>query len=189
MVVIMGWGDGKSKDLGEVAPTTCPQCRNDVFLHEVQSEKQFSLYFIPLGSYNKNRYLLCPICQFGVPLQPGDEAASNNMRAATAVYRRGTVDPSYYRNTVDQFWQRVGRGPNGAALLRAPATIPATSGRPGQPNATPAAAAGRSAPAGAGADAHGPNFAEQIKSLAKLHDDGVLTDAEFAAAKRRVMEQ
>ena len=180
MVVIMGWGDGKSKDLGEVAPTTCPQCHNDVFLHEVQSEKQFSLYFIPLGSYSKNRYLLCPVCHFGVPLQPGDQAAAGNMRAATAVYRRGTVDPSYYRNTVDQFWLRVGRGPNGAPLLRAPATIPSSARGPGPP---PAAAA----PSVPGSS--GPTLAEQIKGLAELHADGVLNDAEFAAAKRRVMDQ
>jgi len=181
MVVIMGWGDGKSKDLGEVAPTTCPQCHNDVFLHEVQSEKQFSLYFIPLGSYSKNRYLLCPICHFGVPLQPGDQAAASNMRAATAVFRRGTVDPSYYRNTVDQFWLRVGRGPNGAPMLSAPATIPSVGGLAAQPSAAVAAA---NVPERAG-----PNLAEQIKRLAELHDGGVLTDAEFAAAKRRVMDQ
>ncbi len=180
MVVIMGWGDGKSKDMGEVAPTTCPQCHNDVFLHEVQSEKQFSLYFIPLGSYSKNRYLLCPICHFGVPLRPEDQAATSNMRAATSVYRHGRVDASYYRTTVDQFWTRVGRGPNGAQMLRAPATIPAARGVAAQPTGVAAA----NVPTRAG-----PNLAEQIKSLAELHDGGVLTDAEFAAAKRRLMDQ
>ncbi len=181
MVVIFGWGDGKSKDLGEVAPATCPQCHNDVFLHEVESEKQFSLYFIPLGSYKKNLYLLCPICQFGVQLRPEDKLTVGNMRAATSVYRRGRVDPSHYRATVDQFWTRVGRSPNGAQMLRAPATIPSVGGVRAQPS-TPAAAANVPTPAG-------PNLAEQIRSLSELHDGGVLTDAEFAAAKRRVMDQ
>ena len=74
MVVIFGFGDGRSKDLGEVAPATCPNCHNDVFLHEVQSEQQFSLYFVPLSSYNRNEYLLCPICHsastFGPKTRP-----------------------------------------------------------------------------------------------------------------------
>ena len=51
MVVIMGWGDARARDRGEVAPATCPKCHNYVFMHEVHSEKQFSLYFVPLSSY------------------------------------------------------------------------------------------------------------------------------------------
>ncbi len=32
MVVVFGWGTGEAQDLGEVAPTTCPNCHNEVFL-------------------------------------------------------------------------------------------------------------------------------------------------------------
>ena len=35
MVVIFGWGGGQAKDLGEIAPTTCPNCHNHVFLHHI----------------------------------------------------------------------------------------------------------------------------------------------------------
>ena len=42
MVVIMGWGGGDTKDLGEVAPASCPNCHNQVFLHQLHSTKQFS---------------------------------------------------------------------------------------------------------------------------------------------------
>ena len=68
MVLIMGWGGGRTRDLGPVAPATCPNCHNDVYLHQVRSDKQFSLYFVPLASYGNNEYLACPICQHGMAL-------------------------------------------------------------------------------------------------------------------------
>jgi hypothetical protein len=170
MVVVFGWGDGRSKDLGEVAPTTCPNCHNDVYLHEVQSEKQFSLYFIPLGSYQRNHYMLCPICQFGVPLSAENLDAVSRMRAATAVYRRGKVDAAYYMKTVTQFWAQVGRGPNGTQVLDAPET----GARPERAAAQPAQVAS-------------PNLAQQLRELSRLREEGVLDEAEFAAAKRRLI--
>ena len=35
MVLIFGFGSGQPRDLGEVAPTTCPNCHNEVYLHHV----------------------------------------------------------------------------------------------------------------------------------------------------------
>lgn len=71
MVVIFGWGAGRAQDFGEVAPTTCPVCHNDVFLHHLKSEKSFSLYFIPLATYGSDEYLVCPICHNGLQLDLG----------------------------------------------------------------------------------------------------------------------
>ena len=42
MVVIFGWGAGEARDLGEVAPLVCPNCHNQVFLHQIHSEKPVS---------------------------------------------------------------------------------------------------------------------------------------------------
>ena len=55
MVLIFGWGAGQAQDFGEVAPTTCPVCHNEVFLHHVKSDKSFSLYFIPLATLRLGR--------------------------------------------------------------------------------------------------------------------------------------
>lgn len=171
MVIIFGWGSGKAKDLGEVAPTVCPNCRNDVFLHEVRSDKQFSLYFVPIASYGGDEYLVCPICQHGLQIRPEHKNAVNNMRSATASYRRGRVPDDYYRQTVDQFWGFLGVNPNGQRVLGTPTTVPAPSSS--------------AAPAGG---AEGPNLAEQLKSLGELRDQGALTEQEFAAAKKRLLE-
>ena len=71
MVIIFGWGSGQAKDLGPAAPAICPNCHNDVYMHHVRSNKQFSLFFVPLGSYGSNEYLACPICQHALQIGPG----------------------------------------------------------------------------------------------------------------------
>ena len=177
MVVIMGWGDARAKDRGEVAPATCPKCHNDVFMHEVHSEKQFSLYFVPLSSYGGKEYLLCPICHFGLALQPGHKPTVDKMRAATAVYRRGRVPAEGYRGTVDQFWAVLGRDNRGRQVLTTP---PSLGGAPlaSQPMAV-AAPSPQPGPA--------PDLASKLADLGKLRADGVLTEAEFTAAKKRLL--
>jgi len=170
MVVVFGWGDARAKDRGEIAPAKCPQCHNDVFMHQVHSEKQFSLYFIPMSSYGGKEYLVCPICHFGLQIQQGHKTTVDKMRAATSVYRRGRVAADSYRHTVDQFWAVMGRNNHGQQVLAAPASL-------GQAAVAPAAAA------------PGPttDMASQLAELGKLHAAGTLTDAEFAAAKRRLL--
>jgi hypothetical protein len=173
MVVIFGWGGGNTKDLGEVAPTTCPRCRNQVFLHHVKSDKQFSLYFIPLATYAADEYLLCPICRAGLQFRPEHRLAVTNMTSATRMFRGGRLPLPSYQREVARFWAQLGIDDRGAQVLHGSPTIPppATAG----PQATPGAPVG------------GPSLAEQLGGLARLRDDGVLTEEEFAAAKRRLL--
>ena len=171
MVVIMGFGGGRAQDLGPVAPAVCPNCHNDVFLHHIRSDKQFSLYFVPLASYGGNEYLACPICQHGLQLPPEQRAAAANMRAATASFRQGRVPEAYYRQTVDAFWAHMGVNPNGQQVVRGSnAALP-----PPEPATTASAATG-------------PTLAQQLKGLGELRDQGTLTQEEFAAAKKRLLE-
>jgi len=172
MVVIFGWGSGRAKDLGEVAPTTCPNCHNEVFLHEVKSDKQFSLYFVPIASYGGDQYLVCPTCQHGLQIRPDQRVAVDNMRAATASFRRGRVPEAYYRQTVEQFWASLGVNANGQRVLGTPSNVP-------PPPAT----------AAPGGGTNGPTLAEQLKGLGELREQGVLTEQEFAAAKKRLLNR
>jgi uncharacterized protein YbaR (Trm112 family) len=172
MVIIFGWGSGEAQDLGEVAPVVCPNCHNDVFLHDIKSEKRVSLFFVPLASYGTNEYLACPICRHGVEVRPEHRGAIDRMRAATKLYRRGQLLESFYRPQVVQFWRRVGIAPTGEQVIQAAATIPA-----------PAVS---SAPTQGAAQA--PSVADQLSSYAKLHADGVLTDEEFSAIKRQLLD-
>ena len=164
MVVIFGWGGGEAQDLGEIAPTTCPNCHNQVFLHHIRSQKHVSLYFVPITNYGTNEYLACPICRHGIHIGPQQHQALASMRAATALYRRGGLADGAYRATAERFWAGLGVVPAGAPSLRATETIPP--------------------PATARAE---PSLAEQLDDLAKLHNDGILTDGEFGAAKRRLL--
>ena len=167
MVLIFGWGAGKAQDFGEVAPTICPICRNEVFLHQVKSDKSFSLYFIPLASYGSDEYLVCPICHNGLQVDPAKRPAVGRMRAATASFRRRAMTIAAYQPMVDQFWRELGIDPSGAQVLRSASTVPPP---------VDSAAAATSA------------LAKRLEGLGKLHAEGVLTDEEFAAAKRRLLE-
>jgi uncharacterized protein YbaR (Trm112 family) len=167
MVLIFGWGAGKAEDFGEVAPTTCPICHNEVFLHHVKSDKSFSLYFIPLASYGSDEYLVCPICHNGLQVDPAKRPAVGRMRAATRAFRNRTMTLEAYQPTVDLFWRELGVDTSGAQVLHGASTVPAP--------ADPAQAAAVA-------------LARRLEGLGKLHAEGVLTDEEFAAAKRRLLE-
>jgi len=175
MVVIFGWGGGSTKDLGEVAPTTCPRCRNQVFLHHVKSDKQFSLYFVPLASYGGDEYLLCPVCRNGIHVQPAHRQAITSMESATRLFRRGGLAIEAYQGQVARFWARLGVDGGGAQVLQAAPTIPSP--------ATPGPDPGHAGTAGGAAG----SLADQLAKLGRLRSEGVLTDDEFAAAKRRLL--
>ena len=106
MVVIMGWGGGDTKDLGEVAPASCPTCHNQVFLHQLHSTKQFSLYFIPLGNYSSNDYLACPICRQGLQLRKEHVAVAQRMRLALSGRHEQTVHENEARERRRQVVRR-----------------------------------------------------------------------------------
>lgn len=173
MVVIFGWGAGEAQDRGEVAPAVCPNCHNQVFLHHIRSEKRVSLYFVPLVPYGSDEYLACPICRHGLPLRGEHLPAVDRMRAATSLFRSGALVDAYYASQVQLFWQRLGVTPTGNQVIHpAPANVPPGPAAPGSPAGGPPA----------------PALDDQLREIARLHADGVLTDEEFARAKRRILD-
>jgi uncharacterized protein YbaR (Trm112 family) len=167
-MVIVGWGGGEVQDLGEVAPTTCPNCHNHVYLHDIRSDKRVSLYFVPIFPYASNEYLACPICRNGLQIANEQRPSVDRMRSMTVRFRRGGVPHGQYQSAVARFWASLGVAPSGEQVLHpSPAAPPAVA-----LSAAPAPA----------------SLGDQIETLAKLHADGSLTDGEFAAAKRRLLE-
>jgi hypothetical protein len=176
MVVIFGWGGGDTKDMGEVAPARCPNCHNDVYLHQISTNKQVSLYFIPIANYGGNQYLACPICHAGMALDAKHATAVAQMRAATSSYRRGRVSHDHYAATVSAFWAAIGVTPSGQQVVHAaPAGVSGAATGPAPVSHAPAAAAAK------------PPLAEQLARLGELRAQGVLTEDEFAAAKARLL--
>ena len=217
-MVIFGFGPGKQEDLGEVAPSVCPNCHNQVFFHHVRSKKRFTLYFVPVVPYGTDDYLVCPICSRGLQISSPQLPSVRSMSSAAASFRTGQIGEAQYMAQVERFWRQLGVNPAGqqvftpaspgaAAPARptaparpaAPARPtavprPAASARratPGQPAARPAAPgrrANQGQPPPAAADDEAP-WIPQLRKLAELHDQGVLSDADYEAAKRRVLEQ
>ena len=184
MVVIFGFGPGSPEDQGEVAPCVCPNCHNQVFLHHIRSKKSVRLYFVPVVPYGTQNYLVCPVCSRG--LQVGDAQLRHvrSMSAATASFRAGRLSQGRYMAQAERFWRQLGVNPEGQQLL--------TAARPDAPvPAQPATSVRSAAPAPPAAPAADDraSWISQLQQLAQLHNQGTLSDAAYAAAKRRILEQ
>ena len=169
MVLIFGWGQSDARDLGEVAPALCPNCHNVVGLHHVRTKKSVSLFFVPVVPYGGDEYLLCPICRHGLQLTAVQKPQVAEMTHATTALRHGVMAQDAYAQRVLGFWAQMGC-PTYAPGAGTASQVVAAPGRPGSP-----ASAGRST-------------SEQIDDLAGLHADGVLTDDEYHAAVKRVLD-
>jgi len=184
VVVIFGFGPGKQEDLGEVAPGVCPNCHNQVFLHHVRSKKSVRLYFVPVVPYGTDDYLVCPVCSRGLQLSNAQLPHVRSMTHATGSFRAGRLTQAQYLAQVERFWRRLGVNTADRQLF-APAA-PAYS--PGGPPAPAVNATTSAPPASVSAD-DDTSWISQLRKLALLHDQGVLSDADYAAAKQRVIEQ
>jgi len=191
VVVIFGFGAGNPDDQGEVAPAVCPNCHNQVFLHHVRSNKSVRLYFVPVVPYGTDDYLVCPVCSRGLQVNGVQLRQVRSMSAATASFRAGRMPQARYMAQVEGFWRQIGLNPAGQQPV-----APASPGGPAPaPPAPPAPAATSAAPAPPSpsppppaADDHA-SWISQLHQLAQLHDQGVLSDAAYAAAKERILEQ
>jgi Short C-terminal domain len=175
-VVIFGWGPDKQDDQGEVAPAVCPNCHNQVFLHHVRSKKSVRVYFVPVARYGTDDYLVCPICSRGLQLSGPQLPALQAMTSATASFRAGRLSEGPYMAQVERFWRQLGVNPSGQQVV-SPAR-PTAPARPAAPARPPPAAADDET-----------SWIAQLQKLAQLHDQGVLSDADYEAAKRRVLGQ
>jgi hypothetical protein len=198
-MVIFGFGRDQSDDQGEVAPGVCPNCHNQVFLHHVRPKKHVSPYFVPVVPYGTEDYLVCPICSRGLQLSSSRLPYVRSMAGATASFRRRRLPEAGYMAQVERFWYQLGVGLAPAGPSAAPPAPPAQAAPP------PAAAApARPPPPAAAAPVPPPpaaatppsataedeaSWIAQLRRLAQLHDQGVLSDAHYEAAKRRLLGQ
>ena len=184
MVVIFGFGAGSPEDQGEVAPCVCPNCHNQVFLHHVRSKKSVRLYFVPVVPYGTDNYLICPVCSQGLQVTDAQLRQVRVMSRATASFRAGRLPQVRYMAQVEQFWRQLGVNPAGQQLV-----TPASPSAPAP--AQPAVPVRPAAPAPPRPPAAGDqtSWIAQLRQLAQLHSQGVLSDDAYADAKRRILEQ
>lgn len=191
MVVIFGFGPGKQEDLGEAVQTICPNCHNQVMLHHVRSKKTVRLYFVPVVPYGTDDYLVCPVCSRGMQLSRTQLAHVDPMKRATASFRAGRLSEAGYAAQAELFWRAMGVNVTGQSVARGgPATAapaPPVAGPP--PPAAPAAPAQPAATPPQPAAEDDTSWLTQLRKLAQLHEEGVLSDAHYETAKRRILDQ
>ena len=141
------------------------------------------LYFVPVLPYGTDDYLVCPVCSRGLQVKGEQVPVVRSMAKATASRRAGRLTEAAYGDRVEQFWRRLGGNP---ARQQPPAPAGPGGSAPAQP-ATPATPATVAPPTAAAGDA--PPWLSQLRELAQLHDQGVLSDDQYEAAKRRAIQQ
>jgi hypothetical protein len=105
------------------------------------------------------------------------------MSDATAAFRAGRLTQARYMTQVERFWRQLGVNP--AGQLMTPASPGAAA--PAQPAVPVNSAAAAQSPPVAADDQ--TSWISQLSKLAQLHDQGVLSDAAFAAAKQAILDQ
>ena len=111
------------------------------------------------------------------------------MSGATASFRTGRLAEAPYMTQVERFWRQLGVNPAGQQLLTPASPGAAAPARPAAPTRA-AAPVSPAAPAQPPPAAVGETpWITQLQKLAQLHEQGVLSDADYEAAKRRVLEQ
>ena len=184
MVVIFGFGPGSPEDQGEVAPCVCPNCHNQVFLHHVRSKKSVRLYFVPVVPYGTDDYLVCPVCSRGLQVNDAQLRHVRAMSSATVSFRQGRLPQARYLAQVERFWRRLGLNPAGQQVV-----TPAQPGAPAPARPASPVSSGIPAPPEPVSADDGTAWIARLQQLAQLHHQGVLSDAAYAAAKRRILEQ
>jgi len=165
----------------------------------VRSKKSVRLYFVPVVPYGTNDYLVCPICSWGLQLSQAQLPYVRSMSSTVASFRSGRLAEGPYMAQVERFWRQLGVSPAGHQVVSAagptpgqpvpppppPPMAPPPPMPPPQATGAPMPAAAQPPPA---ADDETP-WLSQLQKLIQLHEQGVLSDADFEAAKRRVLGQ
>jgi hypothetical protein len=188
MVVIFGFGPGKQEDLGEAVQVVCPNCNNQVVLHHVRSKKTVRLYFVPVVPYGTDDYLVCPICSRGMQLSQTQLPHLASMKRATRALRAGQLSQADYAAQAELFWRAMGVHVTGHPVAAGGPPGAAPAPPPAPPPPAPPAAPARPAPAPPAAEDE-TSWLAQLRKLAQLHEEGVLSDAHYETAKRRILDQ
>lgn len=63
MFVLFGFGHTKVKKVGETKINKCSNCSNEKPFDIVERSKWFTLFFIPVFPYSKEKAIVCPVCK------------------------------------------------------------------------------------------------------------------------------
>ena len=143
------------------------------------------LYFVPCLTLMTEDYLVCPVCSRGLQVNDAQLRHVRPMSAATASFRAGRLPQAQYMAQAEAVLGAQlgggprGPGPCGSSHARYSGTRSASHAWPGQPPLP-----------GLRPWPHAPetSWISHLHQLAQLHDQGVLSDADYAAAKRRILE-
>jgi hypothetical protein len=166
-------------------------------LHHVRSKKTVRLYFVPVVPYGTDDYLVCPVCSRGMQLSQAQVPHVASVQRATAAFRAGRLSEADYAAQADRFWRSMGVHVTGQPVAGSPAAAPAPPPAAPPPAAMPApppAAPAPAPPVTSAAAEPSPaaddetSWMAQLQKLAKLHEEGVLSDAHYESAKRRILD-
>ncbi len=72
-MLVASWGD-RAKILGSAGIQHCTHCNNDAEQFLIEVRKKIKLMFVPVGSFPKGKFVVCPICNARRPVDDAEAA-------------------------------------------------------------------------------------------------------------------
>ncbi len=91
MIVIFGWDYKKNITLGPVLEHQCPYCSKKEIWHLSKRSTYFTIFFIPIFSYEINYRYLCSYCRSGIQLDKQTFEIFKTIAEANMSFHEGTL--------------------------------------------------------------------------------------------------
>ena len=109
MFVIFGWNYQKISEFGEVEQRHCQNCKRTSYWQLEKISKYFTIFFIPIYSYNDNFWFHCPICNHGVEL---DNDQFKNYKSITDInnaFKNKTISENEWSTKLEIIYSEIDR--------------------------------------------------------------------------------
>ena len=114
MFILFGFGHRKMKKVGETEPTKCPHCNNVKPFDLVEQSKWFTLFFIPIFPYAKERLMVCPVCRFNRKLEDDNPKMSRvwickqitRLESCNKLESGKVVEPETVRSVINKKYKK-----------------------------------------------------------------------------------
>jgi uncharacterized protein YbaR (Trm112 family) len=96
MFFFFGWGHRTTTEHGPTIPGTCPNCKNQTWLHLLSYRTWFTLFFIPVIPYESKTLLICPVCSAGVELHLDQVERAKRLNGMARAFLANEIPESVY---------------------------------------------------------------------------------------------
>ena len=100
MPIFFGWGHTTKKLFGPVFKQVCNHCHNEEYWVLTRVRVWFTLFFIPVIPYENKYFLSCPICEYGLTLNPEQIRQLRPLAETNQLLVSGSISQTEYGSRI-----------------------------------------------------------------------------------------